>query len=82
MKGLDNRDLRPYGKFGEWMCCKLEELGYTYESFVKLLQLPKYTVLRHVEHITKPKYLTVVGYCYYLKDDPKDIWKLVEADWG
>ena len=70
------------GKFGEWLFFKIKELGYTQTSFGKLVGISREQISNQIHQKCKPNRTSVVAYCYYTGDNPEEIWKLVEEDWG
>lgn len=72
------------GEFGAWLLANISLQDWTYGDCAKAIRLERFTICKHVRHLSKPEFQTVVAYCWVfgLKDDPRTVWKLVERDWG
>lgn len=72
------------GRFGAWILANTALRQWTYEDLAQKMHGNWNTVCTHVRHLKKPDFRTVVTYCYAfgMKDDPNDIWRLVEEDWA
>ena len=72
------------GKFGAWLLANMALKDWTYPQCAQAAHCDVVSVCKHVRHKTRPDFRTVVTYCWAfdMKDDPRQIWKLVEEDWG
>lgn len=75
----------PYGEgtFGLWLEARLYESDMLVKDVAKALNIRPTSVSNHLHGRTKPTFATVVAYCWFFnKDNPLQVWRFVERDWG
>lgn len=79
-----NTRMSPKGKFGEWVAENVFCKGFSYGEIAKICKLRREYLSHVTRHIYKPSFHLIVTLCWAfgMEDDPNDIWKLVEEDWG
>ena len=67
-------------KFGLWMNQNMIRYGMRNVDVAKKLHIGRSSVTGHATGYHKPTFMNVVSYCWVFggKDDPEEIWKLVD----
>lgn len=72
------------GKFLRWFINCLTEAGLTQSNVAKKIGVTRQAVNMMCRKKYKPQKQTVIALCWAfgMKDDPEEVWKLVEEDWA
>lgn len=68
--------------FGWWMLNNMDERGWSCTDVAEKLHTTRQSVNNHTYGKNKPSYMQVVAYCWVFdfKDNPDDIWELVQGE--
>lgn len=69
-------------EFSKWLEHSMRETNASKANIVRVLKINYRTINGHLSGEKKPTFCMVVAYCWYFnsKDNPEDIWNLVEGD--
>lgn len=76
----------PYGEgtFGTWLESKLYETDMLVKDVAIGIGVRPETVSNHLHGKTRPTFTIIVAYCWFFgnKDNPAQVWRLIERDGG
>ncbi len=88
MKFIRNKIVYCYekgdGKFLEWFYAEMNKRHYTQRDLSKIIGVSSQHISNILHKRFKPNKPFVIALCWTfgMSDNPEDIWKLVEEDWG
>lgn len=73
------REITIRTKFGLWFNQNLIKHNMMHADVAKKMHVSRVHVSSHASGYTKPTFMNVISYCWVFgsKDDPEEIWKLV-----